>query len=56
MSERKGQDIKPDDGHELSFELREMLHMLGRIESVHGRADDVTSDLGDDLDLGAFAL
>ncbi|MGI9415456.1 MAG: hypothetical protein ACR2PM_17405 [Hyphomicrobiales bacterium] len=54
MSDRQGQDSRFDD--ELSFELREMLHMLGRIENADEPADAATPDVADDVDLDAFAL
>lgn len=56
MSDRQGRDTEPEAEQELSFELREMLHMLGRIEDADGPADDSASDVIEDLDLDAFAL
>ena len=56
MSDRQGQDPKSDDSDELSFELREMLHMLGRIENADEPAGASESDVTDETDLDAFAL
>ena len=53
MSDRQGQDTKADVPDELSFELREMLHMLGRIEDAE---EPLAEGTAEDTDLEAFAL
>ena len=56
MSDRQGRDTEPEAEQELSFELREMLHMLGRIESSDSPESDAEPDVTEELDLDAFAL
>ncbi len=56
MSDRQGRDTEPEAEQELSFELREMLHMLGRIESSDSLESDSQADVTEELDLDAFAL
>ena len=56
MSDRQGRDTEPEAEQELSFELREMLHMLGRIESSDSLEGDSQTDVTEELDLDAFAL
>jgi len=56
MSERQGRDTEPEAEQELSFELQEMLHMLGRIESSDNPDSGSQSDVTEEIDLDAFAL
>jgi len=56
MSDRQGRDTEPEAEQELSFELREMLHMLGRIEKSDSPESGPQPDVTEELDLDAFAL
>ena len=56
MSDREWQDSDNQDGHELGFELREMLSMLNQMESVSELEGGAIGDYGDEFDLSGFAL
>lgn len=54
--DRQMTDRTSETTEELSFEIREMLDMLGRLNGVSDLADGASNDFGDDIDLAAFAL
>ena len=56
MSDREWRDTDGQDGDDLGFELREMLSMLDRMESVNEFEGGAIGDFGDEFDLSGFAL
>lgn len=56
MSDREWQDTDGQDSDVLGFELREMLSMLDRMESVSEIEGGAIGDYGDEFDLSGFAL
>ena len=56
MIDREWQDADMEGSDDMGFELREMLGMLNRIESVNEFEGGAIGDFGDDFDLSSFGL
>ena len=56
MTDREWQDADMEGSDDMGFELREMLGMLNRIESVDEFEGGAIGDFGDDFDLSSFGL